>query len=145
MRLSASLRRPVALVGLFTSLPRVLASGQVPIVDGVIGAVPRPDTLTTSTPAILAATGTGALSSATTPGQLRVVENSGVCETTPGVYQASGYGDLTANQSLWSVGAPLLQLSILTGRGYAPLVGRALIFLANDTLMPSSFAFYRIF
>ena len=55
-----------------------------------------------------------------TPGKLRVVvENSGVCgwlvpslfynstcvmpflETTPGVYQASGYGDLTETESLW--------------------------------------------
>ncbi|KAI8972213.1 serine carboxypeptidase [Trametes punicea] len=36
-----------------------------------------------------------------TPGKLRVVENSGVCETTPGVYQASGYGDLSATESIW--------------------------------------------
>ena len=55
-----------------------------------------------------------------TPGKLRgVVENSGVCgwlllplfsnstcemdflETTPGVYQASGYGDLTKTESIW--------------------------------------------
>ncbi|KAJ8462143.1 hypothetical protein ONZ51_g11095 [Trametes cubensis] len=36
-----------------------------------------------------------------TPGQLRVVENSGVCETTPGVYQASGYGDLSSTKSMW--------------------------------------------
>lgn len=40
---------------------------------------------------------------ARTPGQLRVVENSGVCETTPGVYQASGYVDLTADDSMWCV------------------------------------------
>ena len=40
--------------------------------------------------------------SAPTPGKLRgVVENSGVCETTPGVYQASGYGDITSDGSLW--------------------------------------------
>ena len=55
-----------------------------------------------------------------TPGKLRgVVESSGVCgwfvlsplynstsiisflETTPGVYQASGYGDLTETESIW--------------------------------------------
>ncbi|OSD06714.1 serine carboxypeptidase [Trametes coccinea BRFM310] len=36
-----------------------------------------------------------------TPGKLRVVENSGVCETTPGVYQASGYGDLSSSESMW--------------------------------------------
>ncbi|KAH7101985.1 alpha/beta-hydrolase [Auriculariales sp. MPI-PUGE-AT-0066] len=34
-------------------------------------------------------------------GTLRYVENSGVCETTPGVYQASGYADLDANRSMW--------------------------------------------
>ncbi|KAJ7635296.1 Alpha/Beta hydrolase protein [Roridomyces roridus] len=38
---------------------------------------------------------------ATTPGKLRVTENSGVCETTPNVYQASGYGDLTSSESIW--------------------------------------------
>lgn len=37
-----------------------------------------------------------------TPGKLRgVVENSGVCETTPGVYQASGYGDISTDGSIW--------------------------------------------
>ncbi|CUA72024.1 hypothetical protein RSOLAG22IIIB_04885 [Rhizoctonia solani] len=36
-----------------------------------------------------------------TPGRLRYVENSGICETTPGVYQASGYADLTSAQSMW--------------------------------------------
>ncbi|PFH53275.1 hypothetical protein AMATHDRAFT_137711 [Amanita thiersii Skay4041] len=37
-----------------------------------------------------------------TPGQLRnIVENSGLCETTPSVYQASGYADLTSTKSLW--------------------------------------------
>ncbi|KAI0326943.1 serine carboxypeptidase [Cubamyces sp. BRFM 1775] len=35
------------------------------------------------------------------PGKLRIVENSGVCETTPGVYQASGYADLDKDNSLW--------------------------------------------
>ena len=40
--------------------------------------------------------------SAPIPGKLRgVVENSGVCETTPGVYQASGYGDITSDGSVW--------------------------------------------
>lgn len=34
-------------------------------------------------------------------GSLRFVENSGVCETTPGVFTASGYADLNANQSMW--------------------------------------------
>ncbi|KAN0107693.1 alpha/beta-hydrolase [Russula decolorans] len=43
----------------------------------------------------------GNASTPPTPGKLRVVENSGVCETTPGVYQASGYGDLATNKSIW--------------------------------------------
>ncbi|TFK75532.1 alpha/beta-hydrolase [Pluteus cervinus] len=34
-------------------------------------------------------------------GQLRVTENSGICETTPGVYQASGYGDIASSKSIW--------------------------------------------
>ncbi|TFK75531.1 serine carboxypeptidase [Pluteus cervinus] len=34
-------------------------------------------------------------------GKLRVTENSGICETTPGVYQASGYGDITSSKSIW--------------------------------------------
>ncbi|KAG6889891.1 hypothetical protein C0995_013867 [Termitomyces sp. Mi166 len=69
-------------------------SGQVPVVDGVLGGVPI---VSTSKPQVLEETSTAA----TTPGALRVTENSGVCETTPGVYQASGYGDLTATESIW--------------------------------------------
>ena len=33
-------------------------------------------------------------------GGLRIVENSGECETVPGVYQASGYADIDANNSM---------------------------------------------
>ena len=36
-------------------------------------------------------------------GTLRVTENSGVCETTSGVYQASGYGDISSDSSIWYV------------------------------------------
>lgn len=68
--------------------------GQVPIVDGVLGGV-------RTTPRQSAAKVETVQPAATTPGKLRVVENSGVCETTPGVYQASGYGDLTATESIW--------------------------------------------
>ncbi|KAI0671803.1 serine carboxypeptidase [Trametes maxima] len=35
------------------------------------------------------------------PGKLRIVENSGECETTPGVFQASGYADLDGDNSVW--------------------------------------------
>ncbi|KAF8315624.1 alpha/beta-hydrolase [Clavulina sp. PMI_390] len=34
-------------------------------------------------------------------GSLRYVENSGKCETTPGVFQASGYADLTSSMHMW--------------------------------------------
>ncbi|KAF7291967.1 Acetylornithine aminotransferase [Mycena indigotica] len=38
----------------------------------------------------------------TTPGKLRnLVENSGICETTRGVYQASGYADIAADKSIF--------------------------------------------
>ncbi|KAJ7075065.1 serine carboxypeptidase [Mycena belliarum] len=69
------------------------SAGQIPIREGVIGGV-----RSTPAPAPEAET---LQSFATTPGALRVVENSGVCETTPGVFQASGYGDLTAKESIF--------------------------------------------
>ncbi|KAF9524177.1 serine carboxypeptidase [Crepidotus variabilis] len=74
-------------------LPGILATKQIPVVNGIIGGVPDP--------AGVPSDGKAFTPLATTPGKLRVVENSGVCETTPGVYQASGYGDLTSTQSIW--------------------------------------------
>ena len=89
-----------ALLGILLAGPQVLA-GQDPVLnDGTIGTVPNRATRNQISPTILAATLNGT-NVTTTPGKLRVVENSGVCETTPGVYQASGYGDLTASESLW--------------------------------------------
>ena len=67
---------------------------QIPVVDGVIGGVPSSFDTSVHVDTTLS-------SAATTPGKLRVVENSGVCETTPGVFQASGYGDLTSSESIW--------------------------------------------
>ncbi|KAL0563610.1 hypothetical protein V5O48_018453, partial [Marasmius crinis-equi] len=69
-------------------------SRQIPIVDGVIGGVPSSDSKFVVDQAEPAP-------QATTPGALRVTQNSGVCETTPGVTQASGYGDLTATESIF--------------------------------------------
>ncbi|KAI0795769.1 alpha/beta-hydrolase [Abortiporus biennis] len=89
MLLGSALTALLAFVPLSTTLAR-----QIPVVDGVIGGVPSTETTffeETVTP----------ISAATTPGKLRIVENSGVCETTPGVYQASGYGDLTSSESIW--------------------------------------------
>ena len=77
-----------AFIGIFTTqLARGVLGGQIPVINGVLGGVPS------STPSVedivqIAAT-------TRTPGKLRVTENSGICETTEGVYQASGYGDLT--------------------------------------------------
>ncbi|RDX55170.1 alpha/beta-hydrolase [Lentinus brumalis] len=52
--------------------------------------------------AALSVVATATAASAPTPGKLRgVVENSGVCETTTGVYQASGYGDISSDGSVW--------------------------------------------
>ncbi|KAI0757297.1 serine carboxypeptidase [Daedaleopsis nitida] len=93
------MRRSLLLLGLLSALSQVLA-GQVPVYDGQIGVVPDRSARVSQKPAILAANADGSTIT-TTPGSLRVVENSGVCETTPGVYQASGYGDLAANRSLW--------------------------------------------
>ncbi|KAJ7681923.1 serine carboxypeptidase [Mycena polygramma] len=80
----------------FTAISSALAAkspGQIPIRDGVIGGVAT-TTSATVQPETLQPF-------ATTPGALRVVENSGVCETTPGVFQASGYGDLTSTKSIF--------------------------------------------
>ncbi|KAH8102251.1 alpha/beta-hydrolase [Cristinia sonorae] len=81
------------------SLPAT--AGQIPVVNGVIGGAPpisKADAQSHTSHQVLVET---SASFNTTPGKLRVVENSGVCETTPGVYQASGYGDLSANESMW--------------------------------------------
>ncbi|KAI0352787.1 serine carboxypeptidase [Trametes cingulata] len=83
-----------ALTALLAAIPAAsVLGGQIPIVNGVIGGV---ETIPKVKAAVADVT-----PAATTPGKLRVVENSGVCETTPGVYQASGYGDLTSNESIW--------------------------------------------
>ncbi|TRM69437.1 Alpha/Beta hydrolase protein [Schizophyllum amplum] len=83
---------PLAILAAFGAAALVRA-GQFPDVEGVIGAVPPRDRAATVT--IATAT------NATTPGALRVTENSGVCETTDGVNQYSGYGDLTEDESIW--------------------------------------------
>ncbi|KAG7088981.1 hypothetical protein E1B28_012927 [Marasmius oreades] len=78
------------------ALPLSVLGQQIPVVDGVIGGVPSDASIASAEaePRPLRV-------AATTPGALRVVENSGVCETTPGVQQASGYGDLTATESIF--------------------------------------------
>ncbi|KAF8610127.1 serine carboxypeptidase [Ceratobasidium sp. AG-I] len=95
--------RPFSLLGLVASLlPVVLAGRQFPVVDGVVGGVPQSTPEANSFAKVKSGTVVGgSVSAAITPGKLRYVENSGVCETTAGVYQASGYADLTASQSMW--------------------------------------------
>jgi hypothetical protein len=102
------------------ALPALIRGGQFPIADGVVGGVPSPDAHDFKTPK-------GAFDDASapaptpTPGKLRVVEKSGICgeghlvydpprviltastETTHGVYQASGYGDIASDKSIWFV------------------------------------------
>ncbi|EKM75505.1 hypothetical protein AGABI1DRAFT_109384 [Agaricus bisporus var. burnettii JB137-S8] len=74
------------------SLISLAFAQQIPVIDGVIGGVPQnnsnvePDSFR---------------SAAITPGKLRYVENSGICETTPGVNQVSGYADIASDKSLF--------------------------------------------
>ncbi|KAN0107688.1 carboxypeptidase S1 [Russula decolorans] len=99
------------------ALPALIRGKQIPVVDGVIGGVPSPDDCKFEIPK--RPFSNNALAPGPTPGKLRgVVENSGVCgglfvhdaspviwtvwaETTRGVYQASGYGDVNADKSIW--------------------------------------------
>ena len=86
-------------LGVFSLLAGLLAQArQIPVVNGVIGGVPSEAEFSKHANFAVKPTVKPA---ATTPGKLRVVENSGVCETTPGVYQASGYGDITSTESIW--------------------------------------------
>ncbi len=101
------------------TLPVLISGSQIPAIDGVTGGVPARDARNFKNLARAVSRDT---STPRTPGKLRVVENSGICgevilfaihpsgilitlleETTPGVYQASGYGDIAANKSIWSV------------------------------------------
>jgi hypothetical protein len=92
-----------ALVGmLVTQLTSGVFGGQVPVINGVPGGAP-PDLLKRST--------TNRTAYNRTPGKLRITaENSGICETTPGVDQAAGYADLSSTKSLWYVSIMFLML-----------------------------------
>ncbi|KAG6817161.1 hypothetical protein H0H87_012122 [Tephrocybe sp. NHM501043] len=72
-------------------------AGQIPVINGTFGGVlSTADKVDYRTKALASNT-----TNVTTSGPIRVVENSGICETTPNVYQASGYIDIAANQSIW--------------------------------------------
>ncbi|KAH8119566.1 serine carboxypeptidase [Phellopilus nigrolimitatus] len=79
------------------SLSLLVSSGQIPWNDGVYGGVPA----SASSVDKGAALPKPQVSGSPVAGKLRFIENSGVCETTTGVYQASGYADLTTSQSMW--------------------------------------------
>ncbi|EGN97802.1 hypothetical protein SERLA73DRAFT_90909 [Serpula lacrymans var. lacrymans S7.3] len=75
----------------------VALAGQVPRANGVPGGVLAKRL---SSRDLAAAVTTN--SSSPTVGKLRITsENSSICETTPGVYQAAGYGDIATNKSMW--------------------------------------------
>ena len=87
------LLRLSALSALLAALPvSTVRGGQIRLINGAFGGVG---------PATADDVRITDVKRATTPGKLRVTENSGVCETTPGVYQASGYGDLMSDESIW--------------------------------------------
>jgi hypothetical protein len=94
-----------ALVGILaTQLVSGVFGGQIPTVNGVLDSVPSDSDKRSITNISPRAT------SPQTPGKLRITENSGICETTAGVYQATGYGDLTSNESIWYVSITCLTL-----------------------------------
>jgi hypothetical protein len=71
---------PTALLTIL-ALPTLINAKQFPVVNDVIGGVPSPDAINpTSIKALEEAAAVGGAST-TTPGKLRVVENSGVCGT----------------------------------------------------------------
>ncbi|GBE84794.1 Carboxypeptidase S1 [Sparassis crispa] len=84
-------------VAFLATLPVLPAlGGQVPVINGVWGGVPAFRASSVKVDEKIASTASGG-----TAGPLRVIENSGICETTPGVYQASGYGNISSSESIW--------------------------------------------
>lgn len=85
--------------------------GQIPTFDGIPGGIPSSETSSVED------MGLDVEATKRTPGKLRIKENTGICETTPGVYQAAGYGDLTSSESIW-----FWFFEARTNRDTAPLV-----------------------
>lgn len=63
------------------ALPSAVLAGQVPVINGIIGDVPKGATKTAKVKEafVKASSASSAISSKPTAGSLRVVENSGVC------------------------------------------------------------------
>ncbi|KZT65397.1 alpha/beta-hydrolase [Daedalea quercina L-15889] len=79
-------------------LPALVA---LPAAPALARQIPRINDVFGGYPDQLEVTSTRNTTGAATSDLLRVTENSGVCETTPGVYQASGYGNISSTESLW--------------------------------------------
>ncbi|KZS90557.1 serine carboxypeptidase [Sistotremastrum niveocremeum HHB9708] len=84
---------------LLLCIPSSVLSKEIPVVNGALGGV-REKPSSTTNPKVKLAT-SPQVSGTPVAGKLRYVKNSGVCETTPNVFQASGYADLTTSQSMW--------------------------------------------
>ena len=103
---------PLLLTILLAVLSTLVLGGKLPVRDGVVSGVQANPNIHEKVPEI-------AIDDVVfNPGHLRYVEDSGVCgnqfflniniphshqeaETTPGVYTASGYADLTSTKHMW--------------------------------------------
>lgn len=115
-------------VGFVTTLPVLLVqAGQIPVIEGVVGGVPTSQSTHNSIGHLVESFAqtplfpesrydtayhqtqdySKARKEKPSPGKLRIKsENSGICEETEGVYQATGYGDLSPMESIWYVLIP---------------------------------------
>ncbi|KZT32096.1 alpha/beta-hydrolase [Sistotremastrum suecicum HHB10207 ss-3] len=86
------------LLFLFLLLLPTLRANQIPSFDGIHGGVPSVASGVEGPRELFKE---AFVNVTPTPGSLRYVQNTGVCETTPGVFSASGYADIAVNQSMW--------------------------------------------
>ncbi|KAF9644836.1 serine carboxypeptidase [Thelephora ganbajun] len=84
-----------SLAVLVAALPIAVLGGEFPVYNGVVGGAPINVTVKEKVSEI------SVQDFVAQAGALRFVANSGVCETTSGVYTASGYADLTSTQHMW--------------------------------------------
>ncbi|KAF8902719.1 serine carboxypeptidase [Mucidula mucida] len=89
---------PLITLVLCTLGSQAVGAGQVPDIDGILGGVPK---TTKAAVSPISAIAQRDAVSAPTNGSLRVTENFGICETTPDVYQASGYVNLTETEAIF--------------------------------------------
>ncbi|KAH8826233.1 serine carboxypeptidase [Flagelloscypha sp. PMI_526] len=92
---------PTSLVLVLSLVSLCLAQGEFPIIDGIIGGVPSLNVTSHIGDKSGFRDPVHGVGIERTAGALRYVEDSGVCESKDRAYQASGYGDLTADKSVW--------------------------------------------